>query len=63
MHWGNEIVRLEAVQTRVGGGWRIFIEWVNGRIQFISGFETLPDAENWIETSARNWISSSRDQL
>jgi hypothetical protein len=63
MRLDSDIVRLEAVPAAIGDGWRVFIEWVSGRIQYINGFETLPDAENWIETSARNWISSSRNQL
>jgi hypothetical protein len=63
MRLDSDIVRLEAVPAAIGDGWRVFIEWVSGRIQYINGFETLPDAENWIETSARNWISRSRNQL
>ena len=57
MNWGNEIVTLEAVPTRVGDGWRILIEWVSGRIQYISWFDTLEDAEDWIENNARSWVS------
>jgi hypothetical protein len=63
MSWGNEILSLEAVPTLAGDGWRVSIEWVSGRIQYISGFETLLDAEIWIETSARNWISNARNRL
>jgi hypothetical protein len=64
MNWGNEIVTLEAVPTRVGDGWRILIEWVSGRIQYIiSWFDTLQDAEDWIENNARSWVSSARNRL
>ena len=61
--WGKEIVALEAVPAQVGDGWRIFIQWVSGRIQYISGFESLQDAENWIKNDAHNWVSSARNQL
>jgi hypothetical protein len=63
MNWGNEIVTLEAIPTRVGDGWRILIEWVSGRIQYISGFETIQDAESWIEKNACTWILNARHQL
>jgi hypothetical protein len=63
MNWGNEIVTLEVVPTRVGDGWRILIEWVSGRIQYISWFDTLQDAEDWIENNARIWVSSARNRL
>ena len=63
MNWASEIVTLEAIPTRVGDGWRILIEWVGGRIQYISWFDTLQDAEDWIENNARSWVSSARNRL
>jgi hypothetical protein len=39
------------------------IEWVSGRIQYISWFDTLQDAEDWIENNARSWVSSARNRL
>jgi len=57
------ILTLQAVPTPVGDGWRILIEWVSGRIQYISGFETIQDAESWIEKNARTWILKARDRL
>jgi hypothetical protein len=63
MNWGNEIVTLEAVPARVGDGWRILIELVSGRIQYVSWFDTLRDAEDWIENNARSWVSSARNRL
>jgi len=63
MNWGSEILTLQAVPTPVGDGWRILIEWVSGRIQYISGFETIQDAESWIEKNARTWILKARDRL
>ena len=61
--WGKEIVALEAVPAQVGDGWRIFIQWVSGRIQYISGFESLQDAENWIKNEARSWLRALETQL
>lgn len=43
MGWGNEITTLKAVPAEVGDGWRIFIQWASGRMQYISGFESLDD--------------------
>jgi hypothetical protein len=63
MNWGSEVLTLQAVPTPVGDGWRILIEWVSGRIQYISGFETIQDAESWIEKNACTWILNARHQL
>lgn len=56
MGWGSEITTLEAVPAQAGDGWRIFIQWASGRIQYISGFESVQDAENWIANEAQNWL-------
>jgi hypothetical protein len=63
MNWGSEVLTLQTVPTPVGDGWRILIEWVSGRIQYISGFETIQDAESWIENNARTWILNARHRL
>ena len=44
---------LKAVPAQAGNGWRVFIQWASGRIQYISGFESLQDAEHWIATEAQ----------
>jgi hypothetical protein len=31
-----------------GEGWRVFIQWVSDRMQYVSGFASRQDAENWI---------------
>ena len=63
MGWGSEITTLEAVPAQAGDGWRIFIQWASGRIQYISGFESLQDAENWIANEAQNWLHALKTQL
>jgi hypothetical protein len=63
MGWGSEITTLEAVPTQAGDGWRIFIQWASGRIQYISGFESLQDAESWIANEAQNWLRALKTQL
>ena len=63
MGWGNEITTLKAVPAEVGDGWRIFIQWVSGRMQYISGFESLDDAENWIKNEAQGWLRALENQL
>jgi hypothetical protein len=63
MGWGSEITTLEAVPAQAGDGARIFIQWADGRIQYISGFESLQDAEHWIASEARNWLNALNTQL
>ena len=54
---------LKAVPAQVGDGWRVFIQWANGRIQYISGFESFRDAEKWIASEAQNWLNALNTQL
>jgi hypothetical protein len=61
--WGKEIKTLEAVPTQVGDGWRILIQWVSGRTQYVSGFESLQDAENWINSEAQRWLRAQETPL
>jgi hypothetical protein len=64
MGWvGAEITKLEAVPSQAGEGARILIQWASGRIQYISGFECLEDAEHWIATEAQNWLNALNTQL
>jgi hypothetical protein len=63
MGWGAEITKLEAVSSQAGDGARILIQWASGRIQYISGFESLQDAEIWIASEARNWLNALNTQL
>ena len=59
MGWGD-ITTLQAVPTQAGDAWRIFIEWASGRIQYISGFESLQDAENWITKRSSELAARAR---
>ena len=66
MNWGNEIVALECIPTRVGDGWRILIEWVGGRIQYISLGSTISQdsrLEDRIENNTRGWVWSAPNCL
>jgi len=63
MGWGSEITTLEALPSQAGDGARILIQWASGRMQYISGFESLQDAENWIANEAQNWLSALNTQL
>jgi hypothetical protein len=60
---GSEITKLEAVPSQARDGARILIQWASGRIQYISGFESLQDAENWIASEAQNWLNALNTQL
>jgi hypothetical protein len=59
----SEITILKAVPAQAGNGWRVFIQWASGRIQYISGFESLQDAEHWIAAEAQNWLDALDTQL
>ena len=63
MGWGSEITVLEAVPAQASNGWRVFIQWASGRVQYISGFESLEDAENWIASEAHNWLNALNTEL
>jgi len=54
----SEMTILKAVPAQAGNGWRVFIQWASGRIQYISGFESLQDAEHWIAADAQNWLNA-----
>jgi hypothetical protein len=62
MGW-DEITILRAVPAQAGDGWRILIQWVSGRIQYVNGFESRQDAENWITNDAKNWLRALDTQL
>jgi hypothetical protein len=62
MDW-DEITILRAVPAQAGDGWRILIQWVSGRIQYVNGFESRQDAENWITNDANNWLRALDTQL
>jgi hypothetical protein len=59
----SEITILKAVPAQAGNGWRVFIQGASGRIQYISGFESLQDAEHWIAAEAHNWLNALNTQL
>ena len=59
----SEITILKAVPAQAGNGWRVFIQWASGRIQYISGFGSLQDAEHWIAAEAQNWLNALNTQL
>jgi hypothetical protein len=54
---------LKAVPAQAGDGWRVFIQWTSGQIQYISGFESRQDAENWIASEAQNWLNALNTRL
>jgi hypothetical protein len=56
MRLTDMLAALEAVPTPAGDGWRVFIQWVNGRMQYVSGFESLQEAEDWIMNESEHWL-------
>jgi hypothetical protein len=55
---GSEITLLKAVPAQAGTGWRVFIQWASGQMQYVNGFESLEDAENWIASEAESWLNA-----
>ena len=41
----------------VGCGFRIAVEWPNGRVAHVTGLGTEEQARRWVENEAPNWIS------
>jgi hypothetical protein len=56
MRLTDRLAALEAVPTPAGDGWRVFIQWVSGRMQYVSGFESLQEAEDWIMNESERWL-------
>ncbi|MDP2410314.1 MAG: hypothetical protein Q8M26_08510 [Pseudolabrys sp.] len=56
MNTNPAALTLEIVFLPIGNGWRVRISDGN-HLQFISGFETQSDAEQWVRTSARAWLA------
>jgi hypothetical protein len=54
----SEITTLKAMPSQAGDGARVLIQWASGRIQYISGFASLQDAEKWIAGEAQNWLNA-----
>jgi hypothetical protein len=52
----DRLAALEAVPSPAGEGWRVFIQWVSGRMQYVSGFESLQEAEKWIANESEGWL-------
>ena len=52
----DRLAALEAVPSPAGEGWRVFIQWVSGRMQYVSGFESLQEAEKWITNESEGWL-------
>ena len=56
MRLRDGLAALEAVPSPTGDGWRVFIQWVSGRMQYVSGFESLQEAEKWITNESEGWL-------
>ena len=56
MRLTDGLAALEAVPSPTGDGWRVFIQWVSGRMQYVSGFESLQEAEKWITNESEGWL-------
>ena len=56
MRLTDRLAALEAVPTPAGDGWRVFIQWVSGRMQYVSGFESLQEAEDLIMNESERWL-------
>ena len=56
MRLTDRLATLEAVPTSAGDGWRVLIQWVSGRMQYVSGFDSLEEAEDWITSKSERWL-------
>jgi hypothetical protein len=51
MRLKDRLAALEVVPSPAGEGWRVLIQWVSGRMQYVSGFASRQDAEIGLRTS------------
>jgi hypothetical protein len=55
-------VKFEIVPTKTGHGWRVLVQ-KPGQIQYICGFETETDADNWIRSESSGWLKALQAKL
>jgi hypothetical protein len=63
MSWDDDVSTLKAVRSRAGKGWRVFIQWTGGPIQYVNGFDSSQDAETWIKEKAEEWLRKLKAKL
>ncbi len=41
----------------VGLGWRVSVEWPDGRVEYVTGMGSEEQARRWIEMDAPGWYA------
>ena len=57
----TDAAKLRMTPKRISGfaEWSIFVEWPDGREQFIDGFDSPEQIRAWIAKDARAWIDKA----
>ncbi len=59
----QEEVEYRSLPAGPNGGWRVQIRFGVDHIQYIYGFDTEFEANEWIEREANNWMKSLDAEL
>jgi hypothetical protein len=54
-----EIVRnpiFHTQQSRFGPSWDVFVEWSQGKTEYVRGFPTEQAADKWIAEESASWL-------
>jgi hypothetical protein len=45
-------------RNKIGGGWRVKIQWEEGPSEQVLGFKTKADAQDWIVHKSAAWLKA-----
>ena len=45
-----------------GSGWYVLVTWPNGEAEHVSGFTSVVEAKDWIETQSRSWLKARTER-
>jgi len=46
----------EVVPSKAGAGWNVMIQLRSDRVQYVCGFDTELEADDWIRRDASGWL-------
>jgi hypothetical protein len=55
----RDMIVLEPLALKLGGGWYVKATHPNGRIEGVTGFATEAEAKDWIDRMSPDWLRDS----
>jgi hypothetical protein len=52
----RDMIVLEPLALKLGGGWYVKATHPNGRIEDVTGFATEAEAKDWIDRMSPDWL-------